>query len=52
MHWEPAVSGSQQAVGRRGGIPPRICTHDDEAGAGMSPKTENLTHIYQNTNVQ
>lgn len=34
LHREPAVPRSQQAVGRHRGLPPRLCPHDDEAGAG------------------
>ena len=34
VHGEPAVPGTQQTVGRRGGLPPRLRPHDDEASAG------------------
>lgn len=34
LHWEPAVPGSQQAVGRGGGLPARLCSHDDETRSG------------------
>lgn len=34
VHWQPAVSGPQQAVGRCCRFPPRLRSHDDETGAG------------------
>lgn len=34
LYWEPAESGSQQAVGRRGWIPARLCQHADETITG------------------
>ena len=38
LHREPAESSAQPPLGRRGGIPARVCPHDDEArsGSGLS----------------
>lgn len=36
LHWKPAESGAQPPLGCRGGLPARVCPHDDEAGSGLS----------------
>lgn len=38
MCWEPAESGSQQAVGRSGGLLACFCQHADEVIPGMQIK--------------
>lgn len=35
MHRQPAEPGSQQAVGRGGGLPACVCKHADEVIPGM-----------------
>lgn len=37
LHREPAEPGAQPPLGRRGGVPARICPHDDEARSGSGP---------------
>lgn len=37
LHREPAEPGAQPPLGRRGGIPARLCPHDDEACSGSGP---------------
>lgn len=37
LHREPAEPGAQPPLGRRGGIPARVCPHDDEASSGSGP---------------
>lgn len=46
LHWEPAELGSQQTVGRSGGLPARLCQHANEAVAGKR-KLKHLVWIKQ-----
>lgn len=40
LHRESAELGPQQALGRGGGVPPRVCPHADEAVSGkVTPST-------------
>ena len=43
MYWEPAESGSQQAVGRSGGLLARFCQHADEVIPGVYMTMTKLT---------
>lgn len=51
MHGQPAVVSAQQAVGRRGGLPARLCTHDDEAGSGKMRLICALTVYYMQIHI-
>lgn len=42
LHWEPAELGAQPPLGRRGGIPARVCPHDDEARSGSGTSVLHL----------
>lgn len=40
MYWEPAESGSQQTVGRSGGLPACFCQYADEIITGILSTTK------------
>lgn len=42
MHWQPAESGPQPALGRGGGLSARVCPHADEAVSGRSAASRPL----------